>query len=87
MTIFTLDKRRYQQGAAGKYSDSRPRHVQQQLNYHHNHFYDRLQVVFYNDLLVEKMIKLASSGCTYDSRVRLVTLEILIASLHMIVIR
>ena len=49
--------------------------------------YDRLQVVFYNKLLVEKMIKLASSGCAYDSRVRLVTLEILIASLHMIVIR
>ena len=46
-----------------------------------------VQVVFYNKLLVEKMIKLASSGCAYDSRVRLVTLEILIASLKMIVIR
>ena len=33
------------------------------------------------------MIKLASSGCAYDSRVRLVTLEILIASLKLIVIR
>ena len=72
MTIFTLDDRGY---------------VQQQLNYHHNPLYDRLQVVFYNKLLVEKMIKLASSGCAYDSRVRLVTLEILIASLKMIVIR
>ena len=29
----------------------------------------------------------ASAGCAYDSRVRLVTLEILIASLKMIVIR
>ena len=53
----------------------------------HDRFHYRLQVVFYNKLLVEKMIKLASSGCAYDSRVRLVTLEILIASLHMIVIR
>ena len=43
--------------------------------------------MFYNKLLVEKMIKPASSGCAYDSRVRLVTLEILIASLKMIVIR
>ena len=45
------------------------------------------EIIFYNKLLVEKMIKLASSGCAYDSRVRLVTLEILIASLKLIVIR
>ena len=57
------------------------------LCYIHDRFHYRVQVVFYNKLLVEKMIKLASSGCAYDSRVRLVTLEILIASLKMIVIR
>eukprot|EP00092_Neocalanus_flemingeri_P019758 GFUD01021398.1.p1 GENE.GFUD01021398.1~~GFUD01021398.1.p1 ORF type:complete len:960 (-),score=279.18 GFUD01021398.1:290-3169(-) len=42
---------------------------------------------FYNKTLVEKMIQLASAGCQYDSRVRLVTLEILITSLQMILIR
>jgi len=42
---------------------------------------------FYNKVLVEKMIKLASAGCQYDSRVRLVTLEILITSLKLVVIR
>jgi protein CLEC16A len=41
----------------------------------------------YNKLLVEKMIKLATAGCQYGSRVRLVTLEILIISLKMIVRR
>jgi len=39
----------------------------------------------YNRLLVEKMIRLATAGCQYGSRVRLVTLEILIISLKMIV--
>jgi len=41
----------------------------------------------YNRLLVEKMLKLANASCQYGSRVRLVTLEILIISLKMIVLR
>eukprot|EP00092_Neocalanus_flemingeri_P007638 GFUD01008244.1.p1 GENE.GFUD01008244.1~~GFUD01008244.1.p1 ORF type:complete len:954 (-),score=272.12 GFUD01008244.1:196-3057(-) len=45
------------------------------------------ELQFYNKTLVEKMIKLASAGCQYDSKVRLVTLEILITSLQMILIR
>jgi len=41
----------------------------------------------YNRLLVEKMLKLANASCQYGSRVRLVTLEILIISMRMIVLR
>jgi len=43
--------------------------------------------VGYNRQLVERMVGMVGSGCCYDSRVRLVTLEILLASLQQLVIR
>ena len=41
----------------------------------------------YNEQLLDKYIRLITAGCQYASRVRLVTVELLIASLKLMVVK
>ena len=41
----------------------------------------------YNEELIDKYIKLITAGCQYASRVRLVTVELVLASLKMMVVK